>query len=339
MSGEITEAEILENIEENVSVTSEQTIELNDWADEMTENDIKNDWGDHKSEKINMIDNMSRLKRPKYDPRTDGPIGQWVENEIMFLDYQSQNERTIVSSILNSLPTMICNNLMTYLKSNNIQRDGLNTQVLVKAITASNIDNSSEYANSYKTLRFSPSRHFDLQNYFTELKKFFRLSIKEKLSEESVSSFIVPFFRLGVPSLVKKNVLFKFFPDDDPQKLVNLAQKILNKAKDDEIDEALNQMSIKKEKKTEVNYQMSKNIQSKNDDWKKKKFGKNYDPNFKRGLEKPTQQKDYKSKAYCRYCKRTGHEIEKCYKKQNDDRRRTVKKPTVEGKFKPYDNE
>jgi hypothetical protein len=144
---------------------------------------------------------------------------------------------------------------------------------------------------------------------------------------------------LGVSSLVKKKLLLKFFPDDDPQKLINLAQKILNKAKDDEIDEFLNHMSIKKEKKTEVNYQMSKIIQSKNDDWKKKKFRKNYDPNFKRGLEKLTQQKDYKSKAYCRYYKRTGHEIEKWYKKQNDDKRRTDKKRTVEGKLKPYDNE
>ena len=122
--------------------------------------------------KIKMIDNMSKLKRQKYDPRTNGPVGQWVANEIMFLDYQSQNERTIVSSISKSLSPMICNNLMIYLKFNNIQRDRLTTQVLVKAITASDINNSSEYANSYKTLRFSLSRHFYLQNYFTELNFF-----------------------------------------------------------------------------------------------------------------------------------------------------------------------
>ena len=70
--------------------------------------------------KIKMIDNMSKLKRQKYDPRTNGPVGQWVANEIMFLDYQSQNERTIVSSISKSLSPMICNNLMIYLKFNNI---------------------------------------------------------------------------------------------------------------------------------------------------------------------------------------------------------------------------
>ena len=93
----------------------------------------------------------------------------------MFLDYQSQNLRTIVSCIFNSLSPMMCNNLMTYLKSNNIQKDGFTTQVLVKAMTASNINNSSEFANNYKTLRFSPSRHFELQNYFTELKKFANL--------------------------------------------------------------------------------------------------------------------------------------------------------------------
>ena len=49
MSAENNKAEILEKIEENVSVTSETTIEINDWADDVPDNDIKNDWRDHKS--------------------------------------------------------------------------------------------------------------------------------------------------------------------------------------------------------------------------------------------------------------------------------------------------
>ena len=45
MSAENTEAEIFENIEKNVLVTSETTKEINDWANDVTDNDIKNDWG------------------------------------------------------------------------------------------------------------------------------------------------------------------------------------------------------------------------------------------------------------------------------------------------------
>jgi hypothetical protein len=36
---------------------------------------------------------------------------------------------------------------------------------------------------------------------------------------------IIPFFRNGIPQSMKKHAMFEYFPDDDPEALINLARK------------------------------------------------------------------------------------------------------------------
>ena len=139
-----------EGDDDNESIKSNSPVEMK-WEDD-PEEDFKTDWQDFPQERVNMTESSFKIKRPMYDPKEDGPVAQWVTNEATFLDYSMQSERNIVSSILNSLPSMIVNNLLGYLKLNNIRRTELTTQLLIEAVKESNIDSSNDYANSFKTL-------------------------------------------------------------------------------------------------------------------------------------------------------------------------------------------
>ena len=309
-----------EGDDDNESIKSNSPVEMK-WEDD-PEEDFKTDWQDFPQERVNMTESSFKIKRPMYDPKEDGPVAQWVTNEATFLDYSMQSERNIVSSILNSLPSMIVNNLLGYLKLNNIRRTELTTQLLIEAIKESNIDSSHDYANSYKTLRFSPTRHYDMKSYFNELKKIFKMSIKETLSEDSYNSFLISFFRLGVPNVVKKCSIFRFFPDEDADALISLAQNIYSKQKDDELEASLNHLKIDK-KDAELNYQYGKDKFQRRErkhegGYKGKNFNPNYDPTFKKRSNEKNVSNSENQEKFCNYCRRKGHVYEDCFKRKRD---------------------
>ena len=224
---------------DNVSEASDEPQEF-DWSEDP---EIKSEYG-FQTEQINLANNSERnnsqkIKRPLYNPKENGPIVNWFDSEVLFLDYNMLNERTIVSSVLNSLPQLIANNVLNYLKTKGITRESLTVKILKTAIKESNMDTSKEYANSYKSLKFNAIRHGDMKSYYEELKKLVQMSIKEKLSEESYHMMIIPFFRNGIPQSVKKMAMFQYFPDDDPEALINLAQKMWTKQREDETTDNL----------------------------------------------------------------------------------------------------
>ena len=172
--------------EDNVSEASDEPQQF-DWS-EIPE--IKSEYG-FQTEQINLANNSERnnshkIKRPLDNPKENGPIVNWFDSEVLFLDYNMLNERTIVSSVFNSLPQLIAENVLNYLKTKGITRESLTVKILKMAI------------------KFNAIRHGDMKSYYEELKKLVQMSIKEKLSEESYHMMIIPFFRNCIPQSVKK---------------------------------------------------------------------------------------------------------------------------------------